>query len=216
MRALISAAISLVPTRETGHRSAGACIRPAFACRAPSSAHGFGALLDLPPGANISASNAATAAGISPGSKIPTPCTGRHRIKAMRRRRLITGRIGVISARRRGDHHGRSIVRWRPIGGRCGGANDYARRHRRAGIVGTSGATIIGASRRSPVCRAAGWSAHRGAPSGTNRLPDALECLHPGADFADAAVVPELDIAAAGHRLRAVIGGRSGQSAAPE
>ena len=30
---------------------------------------------------------------------------------------------------------------------------------------------------------------------------DALELLHPDADFRDAAVVPELRIAAAGHRL---------------
>ena len=31
---------------------------------------------------------------------------------------------------------------------------------------------------------------------------DALELLHPDADFRDAAVVPELRIAAAGHRLK--------------
>jgi hypothetical protein len=36
---------------------------------------------------------------------------------------------------------------------------------------------------------------------------DALELLHPNADFRDAAVVPELRIAAAGHRLQAVVNG---------
>src|SRR5580693_9612746 len=34
------------------------------------------------------------------------------------------------------------------------------------------------------------------------RHADALEFPHPDADFGDAAVVPELQIAAAGHRLR--------------
>jgi hypothetical protein len=34
---------------------------------------------------------------------------------------------------------------------------------------------------------------------------DALELLHPDADFWDTAVVPELGIAAAGHRLIAVV-----------
>ena len=36
------------------------------------------------------------------------------------------------------------------------------------------------------------------------RLPDALEFPHPDADFADAAVVPELEIAAGEHRIRSV------------